>query len=250
MPDVLLTRLLIGFAINLLFGIIAFTREMVDDAGFFAGIILFTFTYAFMDWRGYLMVAVFFFITGLSIEIENKDKADRGNFELYKAKKSVDKVLGRCLAGGVFAVLFFMTRWSGFKQAFVASYAASVFDAVSTKLGQKISKEAVLVSNFQKVRHGTPGAVSWQGSLLGAAAAVILCAVAFVVGLIRYANFPLVLISSAIGAYMDSCLNAYSFHKRRVPNELINFLSSFSAGAVCVVVWWFLAVVLKMRCMR
>lgn len=244
MGDVgILLRFLIGFGITLLFGAVAFMREMVDDTGFLTGIILFTVTYVFMDWRGYFIVAVFFVITGLAIEAESKDKAARGDFELYKAKRSVEKVLGRCLAPALLAALFFITGRFEFQLAFVASYAASAFDTVSTKFGQLLSKEAALIIGFKKVHRRTPGAISWQGTVFGAIAAIMIGAAAFFAGLIKIADLFVVVISAGIGSYIDSFLNAYSYQKRAVPNEFINFFSSMAAGVVAALIFWMVKVV-------
>ncbi len=241
MGDVaILLRFLIGFGITLLFGTIAFMREMVNDTGFVTGIVLFTLTYVFMDWKGYLIAAVFFIITGLAIEAENKDKAAKGSFELHKAKRSIERVLGRCLAPALLATLFFITGRFEFRLAFVASYAASAFDTVSTKFGQLLSKEAILIIGFKKVHRRTPGAISWQGTAFGALAAVIIGVVAFVIGLIKLVDLPVVLISAGIGSYVDSFLNAYACQKRQIPNEFINFFSSMVAGLIAAWACWML----------
>lgn len=244
MGDVgILLRFLIGFGIALVFGAIAFMREMVDDTGFLTGIILFTVTYVFMDWRGYFIVAVFFVITGLAIEAESKDRAAKGEFELYKAKRSMGKVLGRCLAPALLAALFFITGRVEFQLAFAASYAASAFDTVSTKFGQLLSKEAILITNFKKAHRRTPGAISWQGTAFGALAAVIIGVAAFFVGLIKLGDLLVVLVSAGAGSYIDSFLNAYSYQKRPIPNEFINFFSSMAAGVVATLIFWMLKVI-------
>jgi uncharacterized protein (TIGR00297 family) len=234
----ILLRFIIGFGITLVFGAIAFIREMVDDTGFLTGIILFTVTYVFMDWKGYFIVAVFFIITGIAIEAESKDKAAKGEFELYKAKRPIDKVLGRCLAPALFAALFFVTDKFEFQLAFVASYAASAFDTVSTKFGQLLSKEAVSVMGFKRVHRRTPGGISWQGSIFGILAAVTIAAAAFFIGLLRRWDVLTVIISACIGSYIDSVLNAYSFQKRQIQNEFINFFSSMVGGIAAVLIWW------------
>lgn len=234
----ILLRFIIGFSITLVFGAIAFIREMVDDTGFLTGIVLFTVTYVFMDWRGYFIVAVFFVITGIAIEAESKDKAAKGEFELYKAKRPIDKVLGRCLAPALFAALFFVTDKFEFQLAFVASYAASAFDTVSTKFGQLLSREAVSVIGFKKVHRRTPGAISWQGSVFGVLAAATIAAAAFFIGLVRRWDLLTLIISACIGSCIDSILNAYSFQKRQIQNEFINFFSSMAAGVAAILIWW------------
>jgi uncharacterized protein (TIGR00297 family) len=199
-----------------------------------------------MDWKGYIVVAIFFLITGLAIELENRDKANRGDFELYKAKKSTDKVLGRCLAPALLAVLFFVTERFEFQLGFVAAYAASAFDTISTKLGQLLSKEAVLITDFKTVHRRTPGAISWQGTFLGLIAAFALGVAAFAIGLVKFTDMVIIIISAGIGSSLDSVLNAYSYQKRQIPNEVINFFSSMSAGLVAALLYWIFAILFGM----
>lgn len=244
----ILVRFLVGFCVTILFGVVAFMREMVDDTGFFAGIVLFTVTYVFMDWRGYAIVAVFFMITGLAIEAESKDKAAKGEFELYKAKRSMEKVMGRCLAPALLAALFFITGRFEFQLAFVASYAASAFDTGSTKFGQLFSKEAVLITSFKKVHRRTPGAISWQGTASGGLAAIAIGGAAFAISLIRLQDLAIVLISAGMGSYVDSFLNAYSYQKKPIPNEFINFFSSMMAGLAAALACWMMNVIFGVKC--
>jgi len=238
MVDSMIIKILVGFVITLFFGIIAFMKEMVDDTGFITGVILFTFTYVFLDWQAYVIVILFFLISGISIEIENKDKAEKGAFELYKAKRTIQRVLGRCLAGAIFGALFFMTNRPEFQLAFVASYAESAFDTVSTKLGKLLSRDACLITNFKIVHRGTPGAVSWQGTLYGILAALVLGIPAFVVGLIKIHNLFAVILAAFLGSTIDSFLNTLSYQKKSIPNEFINFFSSMTAGIAAIVLWW------------
>ncbi|MEI8175385.1 MAG: DUF92 domain-containing protein [Candidatus Omnitrophota bacterium] len=233
-------RLLIGFAVNLAFGMVAFMREMVDDTGFFAGVVLFTLVYVFMGWQAYTIIIGFFIMMGLAINLENKDKARKGEFELYKAKRTYERVLGRSLAGAIFAALYFLTERPEFKVAFVAGYAEAICDTVSTKLGKALSRDALSIMTLRKVRHGTPGGISVPGTTFGIIAAVLLGGVAFAVRLITSQELYIVIPSALIGAAADSFLNAFSYQKKRIPNELINVLGSVIAGLFAIWGYWLL----------
>ncbi|NQU73604.1 MAG: DUF92 domain-containing protein [Candidatus Omnitrophica bacterium] len=232
--DIMLQRLLIGFAATLVFGIIAFSTEMVDDSGFFTGVLLFTSVYVFLDWQAYVIIVPFFFMTGNAINAENRYKRDRGEFELYKAKRPAARVLGRSLAGTIFAGAFFMTEEGVFKVAFVAAYSEAIWDTVSTKLGQLLNKKAVNIMTFQTVPHGTAGGISHHGTLCGAAAALVLGLAGALTGLIKFHELLIVMAGALAGMLFDSFLNAFSHQKKHIPNELINFLGSASAGLICI----------------
>lgn len=238
-----LIRLTIGFGLNLLIGTIAFLREMIDDTGFLGGVVIFTLIYVFLGWEAYFVIIVFFLINGAVISLENKDKANKGEFELYKAKRPIGRVLGRSLAGAIFAGLFFLTDRQEFKFAFVASYAEAIFDTVSTKLGKFFSREAVLITDFRKIVHrGTPGAISWQGTLLGIVAALLVSAAGIPVKLIQFNELLIVLFAAFLGGICDSVLSALAYSKRYIPNEVINFSSSMAAGFICIFLIWLVGI--------
>lgn len=233
--DPVLQRLLIGFGVTLVFGIVAFMTEMVDDMGFFAGVIIFSLIYVFLDWQSYAIIVAFFGMTGLAINIENREKAKKGEFELYKAKRPIERVLGRSLGGVIFAALFFITSQDEFKLAFVASYAEAIFDTVSTKLGKLLSKKARVITTFKVVHHGSPGGVSVPGTILGSMAAFALGSVGLVTRLVEFNDIIIITIAAFMGSLVDSYLNAVSSRERRIPNEFINFSGSIAAGIICIV---------------
>ncbi len=239
--NIIIIRLLIGFVINLMFGMIAFMREMVDDTGLFAGVLMFTLVYVFMDWQGYVIVMIFFILTGAAINIENKDKANKGHFELYKAKRSLNRVLGRSLAGAVFAGMFFLTNRPEYKIAFVASYAESMFDTISTKMGKLIKYKTLLITTLKPVNPGTRGGVSLPGILFGLVGAIVIGAAGTLVRLIEPAALSIVIIGTSTGVFTDSFLNAVGYQKKRLPKEVINFFSSIIAGIICILIFWLCA---------
>ncbi|MCX5715990.1 MAG: DUF92 domain-containing protein [Candidatus Omnitrophica bacterium] len=238
--DSLLVRFIVGFILNLAIGTYAFTQQMIDDAAFLGGVVLFTLVFVCLNWQAYIIIIAFFVINGFVLEQESKYKSQRGEFALFKAKRPLKRVLGRSLPGAVFAVLFFLTGRDDFRIAFVASYAAAVFDAVSTKMGQIFSRVAVTITGLKKVKHGTPGAVSLQGTLAGLAAALIVSIVAIPVRFINFYELGIIVFAALISGFIDSFLSAYSHQNRRIPNEFINFFSSMSAGLICIFAVWFL----------
>jgi len=245
--DPIIMRFVIGVTISATFGALAFMKEMVDDKGFLFGVILFTSIYVFLNWQSYIVIILFFFITAFCINLENNYKANKGEFELYKAKRTSSRVLGRSLAGAIFAALFFLTERPEFRLAFLASYAESVFDTVSTKTGKICSKDAVSILNFKVVHRGTPGGISLTGTFFGAAAALLLITVGVFTGLGAFNNLLVVLVAAFMGALVDSILNAIAYKKKRIPNDFINFSSSMFAGISCVLLQWICDVLLGLN---
>lgn len=240
--DPILQRLIIGFIINLLFGIVAFMREMVNDTGFLTGVVVFTLSYVFLDWMAYPIIIVFFAINSVIITLENRHRARSGAFELYKAKRSSSRVLGRSLAGTIFAGLFFLKNMPEYKLAFVASYAQAIFDSVSSKMGKMYCKTAWSILTFRKVRSGMPGGITAVGILFGLLATGLLCIVGALIKLIELKIVWVVLVSALIGDIFDSILNAISYRREYLHNEFINFFSSMMAGVICVLLGWYFGV--------
>jgi len=81
-------------------------------------------------------------------------------------------------------------------------------DTLATEIGLLYPRDPRLITNFRRVKRGTPGAVSPYGYLGGTAAALITCGLAYA---FKFQNQLLLLItfaSSIIGMTVDSALGA------------------------------------------
>lgn len=132
---------------------------------------------------GYLLVFLFFNLGTLVTKVKLKQKQKESIAEARSGRRGPGSVWGSGSAGAVCAVLALLTGdYRLWQVGFVASFTSKLFDTVSSEIGKAFGRATYLSTTLQRVPRGTEGAVSLEGTLAGAAAALGLALVALGVG--------------------------------------------------------------------
>ena len=227
----ILSRVVIGFGINGLFALLAFGAGSVTLSGALGGIFIGTWIYSFMGARGFSILAFFFIFASLFTRWGYRVKVARGIAQTKGGRRTEREAFANGTMGALLASLVFFMGSFPYQAAFVATFATAFADTTATELGPLYGKSAFLIPSFKKVSAGTPGAVSFVGTLSGIFAASCLTTFAFFLALIQKGDIPFVIVGSSIGFLAESFL-------ARTPlrdHELRNFLNTFF-GALATVV--------------
>lgn len=120
--------------------------------------------------------------------------------------------------------------------AAVAALAEAAADTVSSEIGQATAARPRLITSFQQVPAGTDGAVSWSGSLTGAAAGSLVSLVGYASGLISLEAAGVAAAAGVAGMLFDSLLGATLQRRGRLGNNLVNLLSTGFAALLAMAV--------------
>jgi len=116
--------------------------------------------------------------------------------------------------------------------ALVAALVAGGSDTVASEVGKAWGTATFLVTSFGRVKPGTPGAMSAQGTAAGIVAALALAAVAAAVGLIAGNAVAAVVVAATLGAFVESALGATLEAPGILNNDMLNFINTaVAAGA-------------------
>ena len=124
--------------------------------------------------------------------------------------------------------------------AFVGAFATAVFDTGSSELGQLYGHNPVLITTFRRVEPGTPGAVSWQGTLGGLVLASLLGILAAGVGLVPWSVFWISPAAGLVGSSFESYLGAW-LAEGKLSNELENFLNTLVGALSAFCLAWLMS---------
>jgi len=108
------------------------------------------------------------------------------------------------LLAGLTPELRNLLTYSGYLGALGAAFA----DTLATEIGLLYPGQPRLITNFRKVGRGTPGAISSYGYMGGVAAALLICALAYALGMGDQTLLPSVFLASMVGMTVDSLLGA------------------------------------------
>ena len=227
--------LLVGAGVNAALAVAAYAARGVGRSGAVVGWLLGTLLYGFSGWRGFLMLFTFFVLGTACTKLGYQKKAALGIAQEKGGRRSAKHALANTLAGLVFAFLAMATDWpGGFALAVVAAFATKASDTVASEIGQAYGRRHFLVTTLERVRAGTDGAVSLEGTLAGVAASVVVALVAFATGWIDGTGVGIVAVAAFVGTTFESFLGATFERMKRIDNEIVNFTNTVVGGLVAL----------------
>jgi uncharacterized protein (TIGR00297 family) len=120
--------------------------------------------------------------------------------------------------------------------ALTASLAAGGSDTVASEIGKAFGKSTFLVTSLRRVKPGTPGAMSLEGTAAGLVSAFALGAVGLAFGLIGAAALPAVVVAATAGALAESALAAALEGPGILNNDMLNFINTAVAAVVALAI--------------
>lgn len=221
-----------GAAVNAALAAAAIAARSVSLSGALWGWVLGSLLFAFGGWRGFLMLLLFFVLGTAATRLGYGRKEALGLAQENHGRRGARHAFANVTTGAVFAFLAVATSYPEVcTLALVAAFATAACDTVSSEVGQAFARRHYLVTTLRRVRAGTDGAVSAEGTAAGAGAALLLATAAWWVGLVSPAGAVVVVVSALAGATLESYVGATMQRWRWVDNELVNF-SNTLAGAM------------------
>nr|WP_232325543.1 DUF92 domain-containing protein [Pedobacter panaciterrae] len=207
--------------------ICVWTKKLTFPAALTAGIIGF-FVFAGLGETGILML-VTFFILGVLATGHKKQLKTKYDPEILDNK---GRTSGQVFANGGMAGLFGILAIADHKNSSLyilmaaSSLASAIADTLSSELGMVYGRRFYNVLTFRREVRGLDGAVSLEGTLIGACGAGIIALI--------YAGFDkkslFVIGSGILGNLTDSILGATFERKNYIGNDLVNFLNTLVAS--------------------
>ncbi|HEU4402682.1 MAG TPA: DUF92 domain-containing protein [Candidatus Polarisedimenticolia bacterium] len=230
-PD-LLRQFLVGVIVNLVLAGLFSRAGAVTRSGALAGFLVGMLTFTFSGWRGFAVLLSFFVLGSAATRLGFRRKQRLGVAQEKHGARSARHALANC-GVAVYLAGLIATAASPeiFILAFVCAYATAAFDTVSSEVGQAFGGRPVLITSLKTVPPGTNGAISWLGTLAGAAAALVVGEIASTSGLLPRDSLPLVVGAAFVGSTADSFLGATLEARGLMDNDAVNF-SNTLAGAL------------------
>jgi uncharacterized protein (TIGR00297 family) len=120
--------------------------------------------------------------------------------------------------------------------ALTAALAAGGSDTVASEIGKAFGRSTFLVTTLGRVKPGTPGAMSLEGTAAGIVAALALGAAAVALGLIPASSIVVVVVAATAGALVESILGASLEGPGILNNDMLNFINTAVAAGVALAI--------------
>jgi len=230
------SRAAVGLGLNLAFGALAYLARAIDVSGWAAGVAVGTVIYAFLGWRGWLLLGVFFVLGTAATKLGYAKKAARRLAQEAGGRRSARHVLANA---GVPALAALGVAATPFPEACVAAFAAALAaatsDTLESEIGQLWGRRTVLITTLTPVPSGTDGGVSLVGTTAGLAGSAVVAAVGWALGLYAAPGMLVVASAGLAGSLVDSVLGATLERRRLLGNEAVNFLCTLAAAVLAAV---------------
>jgi len=219
----------IAVAVMTVFGVLSYAIDTASLEGVLAGVLLGLLTILLGGYAWFVVLLTFFGVGGLATKFRYETKLERGVAEPDGGNRGGVNVLANSLVA-VGAVCVLAAVEAGHLESPTALVAFAFGGAVATALGDTLSSEigaafdgARLITTFERVPAGTDGAITWQGTLAGAAGTATIGGLALVLlPEIALAGGILVAVGGAVGMTLDSVLGA-TVEGSQLGNAGVNF---------------------------
>ena len=229
----LLNSFTIGFIINFLLISVFRRYPIMTKGGWVSAGVLGTLLWGSLGWKGWISVVLYLLLGSLVTKVGFKYKNKLGIAEKRGGRRGPENVLGSASTGLFLALMIKLNlaNLTLLKVGFAASFAAKLADTFGSEIGKRYGKNTFLITTFKKVRQGTEGAISLEGTIASLFGALIMSFAMFILGFITIEKgFFIVCFSGFAATIFESFIGATFQDKFNLSNEVVNAIqTSFSA---------------------
>ena len=239
----LLNSFTIGFIINF-FLIFVFRRyPIMTKGGWMSAGVLGTLLWGSLGWKGWISVVLYLLLGSLVTKVGFKYKNKLGIAEKRGGRRGPENVLGSA-STGLFLALMIKLNLANLillKVGFAASFAAKLADTFGSEIGKRYGKNTFLITTFKKVRQGTEGAISLEGTIASLFGALIMSFVMFILGFITIEKgFFIVCFSGFAATIFESFIGATFQEKFNLSNEAVNAIQTSFSATLAILLYKFI----------
>ncbi len=211
------------------FGYFSYRLRVADVSGLFSAALIGIILIVFADVRWFLIMLTFFIIGAAATRYRYDYKASIGVAESHGGVRGYFNVFANGLVGTAASILYGVTGDPVFIALFLGSVASAASDTVASEIGMT-GGTPYLITTFRKVPRGTNGGVTLRGEVVAVAAAVIVAAVAYAMGVADLWMVAVTIFAGFVGTNIDSLVGATLENRGVFGNSGTNLLATFFGG--------------------
>ena len=227
----------VALAVNIPVAAAGYAARTVSLSGTIVGALLGTAVFVATGWAGWTLLFATFAIAVISSRLGLARKRALAIDEAREGRRGAGNAIANTGVAAAAALLSVTTyAHEPALIGFVAALTAGGSDTVASEIGKAWGRRTFLVTNLRKVRAGTPGAMSLEGTLAGLGGAALLASAGAALDLIAWAAVAPVIAAATVGALAESLLGATLEPKGVVNNDVLNFLNTAIAAYVALLI--------------
>lgn len=224
-------------AINVAMSWLGYRAGTVSASGAVGGALVGAVIYAAAGGRAWLFLFITFLVASLASRLGLKRKTLLGIAEERGGRRGAGNALANCGVAVVASIAAATTpHGTAALLAFVAALSAGGSDTVASEVGKAWGRSTFLVTTLARVKPGTPGAMSLEGTAAGIVAALALAAVGVALDLAGASTIVGIVVAATVGALVESALAATLEGPGIVNNDMLNFINTAVAASVALAI--------------
>ena len=221
--------------VNLLAAGIGWRVRTVTPAGALAGWVIGTVIYVCAGWAAWATLMASFVAAAATTRLGFARKLRAGIAEERGGRRGPGNAIANTGVAAWLAVLSAgMLRGDLALLGMVAALATAASDTIASEVGKAWGRSTWLLTSLARVRPGTTGAVSAEGTIAGALGAALIAMVAAASGLIQPLSVFDVAAAATVASLIEGALGATLEDAGILDNHALNFLNSLIGAALAV----------------
>ncbi len=232
---------ILGFLLNFILICFFYKTPIMTRNGWISAGALGTILWGCMGFLGWMSVVIYLILGSLVTKVGFKYKQNIGIAEKRGGRRGPENVWGSAATGVIFAVMIKLNilNQSVLEVAFAASFAAKLADTFGSEIGKRFGTNTFLITTLQKVKKGTEGGISLEGTFASLLGACLMSYFMALLGIISTKNhFFIVLISGFIATIAESIIGAKFQEKYHLSNEFVNFIQTTLSSLISIVLFF------------
>jgi uncharacterized protein (TIGR00297 family) len=223
--------------VNVVVAWLGYRAASVTRSGMVGGALIGAAIYACGGPAAWTLLFVTFLAASAASRLGLKRKVLLGIAEERSGRRGAGNAFANCGVAVIAAIEAVTTPYrSAALLALAAALVAGGSDTVASEIGKAWGRGTFIVTGLGRVKPGTPGAISLEGTAAGLVAALGLAALASALGLAPRNTIPLLVVAAAAGAMVESVLGATLERPGILNNDVLNFINTAVAAAVALAV--------------
>ena len=224
-----------GVLVNAATAFVGYRAKTVSRSGALAGFAVGLLIYVGGGAGAWILLFVTFLAASITSRLGLQRKMVLGIAEERGGRRGAGNAIANCGVAAAAAVAVATSPYGASALlAVVASLAAGGSATVASEIGKAWGRSTFLITSFRRVKAGTPGAMSLEGTAAGMIAAFGLAAVGVAAALIPASAIITVVVAATAGAVVESALGATLEAPGVLNNDLLNFINTSVAAAVAI----------------
>jgi len=214
-----------------------YAMRTVTLAGALCGAVIGITIFVFTGWQGWALLLAAFAAASATSRIGLRRKKALGIAEAREGRRGAGNAIANTGIAAVAAAISALTyAHDAALIAFAAALIAGASDTVASEIGKAWGRRTWLIAPVRRVKPGTSGALSVEGTAAGLLGALVLAALAVGLRIIPQTAVIAVVAAATIGSLIESGLGATLERSGVLNNDALNFINTGVAAYAALLI--------------